>query len=147
MLRVSPASDALRQAFTRTEKRTQRQSDGTLTIEARRFEVPNRYRHLRSLAVRYAQWDLSYVYLIDERSGEIVCRLYPQDKQANARAVRRPLEPLANSTGVRAAVDSAPATALGGAAMAPLLEKLIAQQSASGLPPAYLPKDEPLEQA
>jgi len=27
--------------------------------------------------------------------------------------------------------------------MAPLLVRLMAQQSATGLPPAYLPKDEP----
>ncbi len=63
----------------------------------RRFEVPNRYRHLRELHVRYAQWDLSQVYLLDERSGQILCRLYPQDKQSNARGVRRPLEPLAGA--------------------------------------------------
>jgi putative transposase len=139
VLRPRPDSEALRQAFTRTEKRTQRQSDGTLTIEARRFEVPNRYRHLRSLYVRYAQWDLSYVYLIDERGGEILCRLYPQDKRANARAVRRALEPLAGAD-ITAATAPRPA-----AAMAPLLASLIEQQSATGLPPAYLPKDEPSE--
>jgi transposase InsO family protein len=148
VLRPSPGSEALKQAFTRTERRTQRQSDGTFTLEARRFEVPNRYRHLRSLYVRYAQWDLSYVYLIDERSSEILCRLYPQDKRANARAVRRPLEPLADSNPDRGAdaPDTAQSPALhGAAAMAPLLARMIAQQSATGLPPAYLPKDEPSE--
>jgi putative transposase len=147
VLRVSPDSEALRQAFTRTERRTQRQSDGTLTIAARRFEVPNRYRHLRSLYVRYAQWDLSYVYLIDERSSEILCRLYPQDKRANARGVRRPLEPLAGAAperGSEAADGTAPRAST---AMAPLLAKLIAQQTATGLPPAYLPKDEPSEES
>jgi putative transposase len=150
VLRASPDSEALRQAFTRTEKRTQRHSDGTLTIAARRFEVPNRYRHLREIHVRYAQWDLSQVYLIDERSGEILCRLYPQDKRANAHGVRRPLEPLANIDRDRGSdtADTAETTALrGGAAMAPLLAKLIAQQSATGLPPAYLPKDEPSEES
>jgi putative transposase len=150
VLRVSPDSEALRQAFTRTEKRTQRHSDGTLTITARRFEVPNRYRHLREIHVRYAQWDLSQVYLIDERSGEILCRLYPQDKRANARGMRRPLEPLANVNADRgcgaanATDETAPRTE---ARMAPLLAKLIAQQSATGLPPAYLPKDEPSEES
>lgn len=150
VLRPSPDSDALRQAFTRTQKRTQRQSDGTLTLEARRFEVPNRYRHLRELTVRYAQWDLRYVYLIDERSSEILCRLYPQDKRTNARGVRRPLEPLAGAAPERGseAAHVTDATAPhAAAAMAPLLAKLIAQQRATGLPPAYLPKDEPSEEA
>jgi hypothetical protein len=144
VLRPSPDSEALRQAFTRTERRTQRHSDGTLVIAARRLEVPNRYRHLRELYVRYAQWDLSQVYLIDERSGQILCRLYPQDKQSNARGVRRPLEPLAGAPPDEAA-GAATARASGG--VAPLLAKLIAQQSASGLPPAYLPKDEPSEES
>lgn len=150
VLRISPDSEALRQAFTRTEKRTQRLSDGTLTIAARRFEVPNRYRHLRALSVRYAQWDLSSVYLIDEVSGQILCRLYPQDKQANARGVRRALEPLAGAArggGAEAAKLSAANTPPPAGAMAPLLAKLIAQQSQSGLPPAYLPKDEPTEES
>jgi hypothetical protein len=53
----------------------QRRSDGTLVIATRRFEIPNRYRHLREVHVRYAQWDLSQVHLLDERSGKILCRL------------------------------------------------------------------------
>ena len=141
VLRASPDSAALRLAFTRTERRTQRVSDGTVVIDARRFEVPNRYRHLRELAVRYASWDLTEVHLVDERAGTVLCRLYPQDKVHNANAVRRPLEPLAS-----AAQTCAPMTADRAAkpatAMAPLLERLMAQQSATGLPPAYLSQDE-----
>ena len=145
VLRPSPDSEALRLAFTRTDTRMQRASDGTIALEARRFEVPNRYRHLRRIAVRYASWDLSQVHLLDERSGQILCRLYPQDKQANARGVRRPLEPLAAgpeawpAAGADASAAAAPRSA---ATMAPLLAKLMAQQAATGLPPAYLPQDE-----
>ena len=137
VLRRSPDSAALRLAFTRTERRTQRASDGTLVIDTRRFEVPNRYRHLRELHVRYASWDLTQVHLLDERSGQLLCRLYPQDKQRNARAVRAPLEPLDSSAPAHQTVN--PATS---GAVAPLLAKLMAQQSATGLPPTYLPKDE-----
>jgi hypothetical protein len=141
VLRPCPDSVALRLAFTRTERRTQRASDGTLVIDTQRFEVPNRYRHLRELHVRYASWDLAQVHLLDERSGQLLCRLYPQDKQRNARAVRAPLEPPA-----RSATDPIAGAVVGpgaAGAMAPLLSKLMAQQSATGLPPAYLPQDEP----
>ena len=136
VLRPSPDSGALRAAFMRTERRTQRASDGTLVIDTQRFEVPSRYRHLREIHVRYASWDLSHVHLLDERSGQILCRLYPQDKQRNAQGMRAPLEPLAGS---------APLTTIGNTIgeMAPLLAKLMAQQADTGLPPAYLPKDEP----
>jgi len=43
------------------------------------------------------RWDLSQVHLLDERSGQLLCRRYPQDKQRNASGMRAPLEPLANS--------------------------------------------------
>ena len=41
VLRPSPDSAALRLAFTRADRRTQRHSDGTVVIAARRFEVPS----------------------------------------------------------------------------------------------------------
>jgi hypothetical protein len=127
--RTSPDSSALRLAFTRTEQRTQRLSDGTVVIDAHRFEVPNCYRHLRRLQVRYAQWDLTHVHLVDERTGEVLSRLFPQDKAANAQGVRRPLEPVATRHG--RVLQSTPG-------LAPLLSKLLSQQAASGLPPPYL---------
>jgi putative transposase len=100
VLRPSPDSIALGFAFTGTERRTQRLSDGTLIMKAQRFEVPNRYCHLRELYVHYANWDLSQVHLLDERSGHLLCRLYPRTSSAmppvyehrwNCWPARRPL--------------------------------------------------------
>jgi putative transposase len=130
--RPSPDSAALRLAFTRTDRRTQRKSDGTVTIEGRRFEVPNRYRHLSSFEVRFASWDLTQVHLVDERTGKVLCRLFPQDKTQNASGLRRPLEP----------VSAPPITTPPATGMAPLLQKLLEQQAETGLPPPYLSKDE-----
>jgi putative transposase len=73
--RPCPGSDALRLAFTRSDTRTQRKSDGTVVIEGRRFEVPNRYRHLARIEVRYAGWDLGRVHLADERTGAVLPQL------------------------------------------------------------------------
>lgn len=135
--RTCPDSTALRLAFTRTEQRTQRCSDGTVVVEGHRFEVPNCYRHLQHLRLRYAQWDLTHVYLADERTGEVLCRLFPQDKAANARGVRRPLEPVAMPQGA-----SPVKTLQSTSGLAPLLAKLLSQQAATGLPPPYLPMEE-----
>ncbi|MGH7644467.1 MAG: IS481 family transposase [Gemmatimonadales bacterium] len=129
--RPSPASDALRLAFMAEEHRTQRKSDGTVSLDGRRFELPSRYRHLDRVAVRWARWDLGHVYLIDDRSGAVLCRLFPLDRTANADGLRRALQPLG------AAPMSPPAPG-----MAPLLAKLLADYRATGLPPAYLPKDD-----
>lgn len=131
VLRPCPDSAALRLAFTKTDRRTQRKSDGTIVIAGRRFEIPNRYRHVTQVEVRYASWDLTEVHLVDERTGRVLCRLFPQDKVANASGLRRRLEPITPELTVP------PATGI-----APLLSKLLAQQAATGLPPGYLPKDD-----
>ena len=56
VLRPSPDSEALRLAFTRTDTaHAARRATERSSLEARRFEVPNRYRHLRRIAVRYAE--------------------------------------------------------------------------------------------
>lgn len=131
--RPSPDSAALRLAFTRSERRTQRRSDGTISVAGRRFELPGRYRHLERVSIRYASWDLTQVHLVDERASMVLCRLYPLDKERNADGLRRPLEPV--STGLAAAAPPAKGPP-------PLLAELMAKQAATGLPPAYLPKDE-----
>jgi putative transposase len=140
VLRPSPDSAPLRLNFARTERRAQRRSDGTVVIDARRFEVPNAFRHLDRVLVRYARWDLSQVHLVDELSGQISARLYPLDKGANASGVRRPLEPVATRGAAESGAHVTPATGI-----APLLENLMTQQRATGLPPPYLPQPEQLD--
>lgn len=126
--RPCPSPNVLDLAFLGEWKRTQRRSDGTISIEGRRFEVPSRFRHLRRVAVRYARWDLRRVVLVDEHTGVVLAPLYPVDLVGNASSRRRPLAP----------ADPAPSPAPGG--IAPYLRRLMADYAATGLPPAYLPK-------
>ena len=60
--------------------------------------MPNRYRHLTRVELRYASWDLSLVHLVDERTGKVLFRLFPQDKIKNASGLRRPLDPVSSGT-------------------------------------------------
>jgi len=136
--RPSPSSDELRRAFRAEVTRTQRRSDGTLSLAGRRFEVPSRYRHLRQLQVRYARWDLRQVDLVDPHTQTLLAALYPLDKSAHAHGHRRRLEPPPPP----AAAPAAPTAADG---IAPLLRKLMADYVATGLPPAYLPPPTPEE--
>ena len=129
--RPSPTSDELRLAFTASQYRTQRHSDGTLSLEGRRFEIPSRYRHLDRVAVRWARWDLSHVWMVDERTSKVLCRLFPLDRTRNADGVRRTLESVAD---VSTADLLAPKPGI-----APLLEQLMADYRSTGLPPAYVP--------
>ena len=131
--RDSPSSEALRRAFRMEVSRTQRRSDGTVTVEGVRFEVPAAYRTLARLRLRVARWDLSNVHLVDPRTGVHLATLLPLDKVKNADRARRVLAPSA----------APPAPAQRPAGIAPLLRELMAEYAATGLPPAYLPKDEP----
>jgi transposase InsO family protein len=133
--RPAPDSERLRFAFSVQESRTQRKSDGTISIKGVRFEVPNRFRHLRRLQVRYQRWDLSRAYLVDPRTDALLAPLYPQDKAKNADGRRRLLEPVAPVLS-----DDPPAAET--EPLPPLMRKLLADYAATGLPPAYLPKDE-----
>jgi hypothetical protein len=126
--RECPGSEGLRAAFRRELTRTQRRSDGTVSLHGQRFEIPSRYRHLQRVHLRYARWDLRRVDLVDARRGNLLCALYPLDKSANADGQRRILD----------AVSQAP-LALSSPGMAPLLRQLMAEYAATGLPPAYLP--------
>lgn len=137
--RECPASERLRSAFRAEVLRTQRRSDGTFSLEGRRFEVPSRYRHLTRLTVRYARWDLRAADLIDPISGQVVCALYPLDKTANASGARRLHAPRGPTAVLPDPSPQSP--------MAPLLRALMAEYAATGLPPAYVPltPDEPHE--
>jgi transposase InsO family protein len=130
--RPCPSSDALRRAFRMEVSRMQRKSDGTITVEGVRYEIPSAYRTLVRPTVRVARWDLSTVDLVDPRSGTHLATLLPLDKERNADRQRRELPDDA------IAFDAAESTAPVG--MAPLLRVQMAEYAATGLPPAYLPK-------
>jgi len=133
--RPSPSPAELRHAFRAEAVRTQRRSDGTISLVGRRFEVPTRYRHLERLHLRYASWDLSAVDLVDPRTGEILTAVYPLDKQQNSSGRRRRIAPPATAT--ETCSTSAPPRS----GVAPLLAELLRQYAATGLPPAYLPQE------
>jgi putative transposase len=130
VLRDSLSVEALRQAFRIKASRSQRRSDGTVSIEGVRFEIPNRFRHIERLQLRYARWELSSADLVDERSGALLATIYPLNKLANADGRRRRLEP------------AGPMAPPPSCEMAPLLKKLLADYAAAGVPPAYIPKED-----
>ena len=124
--------DELRAAFRITVKRTLRRSDGTVSLKGIRYQVPAPWRHLSTLWIRYARWDLASVDLVDGRSGERLCTLYPLDRRGNAGGMRRPARPGDTDGGGSA----------GGGEAAPLLRRILDDQAATGLPPAWLPHAE-----
>ena len=129
--REVPDSNILRQAFCMQATRKQRRSDGTVSLEGRRFEVSSQYRHLEKICLRYARWDLRQVFLVDANTDKIIEPLYPLDKVANANKMRRAFD----TPGTEAATDDDKPRGI-----SPLLKSLMQEYAATGLPPAYLPK-------
>jgi transposase InsO family protein len=125
--RRSPECEALRRAFRVQRTRTQRRSDGTISLDGVRLEVPSRYRTLPQVHVRYARWDLRSVALVDPDAGVDLCPLYPLDRQRNADGRRAALQPVEQT-------EPPPPSGV-----APLLKKLMADYAATGLLPAYTP--------
>ena len=130
--RPAPAGDVLARAFRQDVSRTQRRSDGTITLEGVRFEIPSRFRHLRQLTVRYARWNLRDVHLVDPRTDTLLTAIYPLNKAENADGRRRALDGPLSAARQRPSAGDAKEPP-------PLLKKLIADYAATGLPPAYLP--------
>lgn len=133
--RQSPDSETIKIAFTCKESRTQRKTDGTIRLGNMRFEIPSRFRHLPKLNVCYQSWDFSVAYLVEERTGNVLARIYPQDKIKNSNGERKLLESLTDDiVPSNNDDDSDP--------VPPLLRKLIADYAVTGLPAAYIPKEE-----
>lgn len=126
--RPCPASAVLTNSFRIEVVRRQRRSDGTVSLNGARFEIPGRYRHLDQVHLHYARWDLSRVDLVDKRTGAILCPVKPLDKSANANGQRRRLSPVQ--------VDLSPVAPKG---LPALMTALLADYAATGVPPAYLP--------
>lgn len=130
--REAPSVDVLDRAFTRRVSRRQRRSDGTLTLDGVRFDVPSRLRMLENLTVRYATWDLTQAYIIDPETDAVLARIRPLDKRKHAdgrRAVVEDPSPLSEAS--EPVDDSYP----------PLMRKILAQWAQTGLPPAFIPLD------
>ena len=107
-----------------------------MVVDGVRYEVPSRFRTLATCTLRAPNWDQSQLVLMDPRSGQSLARLLPQDKAGNASGHRRVLEPVAP------AVVMPAATPAGADPLPALLRQWLADYAATGLPPAYLPKDE-----
>ena len=73
-------------------------------------------------------------YLVDKRLGSLLATIYPQDKIKNANQHRRTLQSVSEHKMAGSQADSDP--------IPPLLQKLLSDYAATGLPPAYLPKEQ-----
>lgn len=130
--RSCPGSEQLRLAFTDLQTRKLRRSDATLQISGVRFEVPGRFRHFDRLSVRVQSWDLSRAYVVDQKSHALLATIFPMDKVKNSHGKRRSFDQETHINSHQDKPEGFP----------PLLRKLMADYAATGLPAAYIPKED-----
>jgi len=132
MSRPAPGEKELQIGFTVCESRKQRRSDGTISINGIRFEIPSRFNHIQRLHVCFANWDKAISWLVDKRTGKLLATLYPQDKIKNASGKRR-VKSIPDQIRLPddTSSESEPA----------LLRKIMAEYAQTGMPAAYLPKE------
>jgi len=94
--------------------------------------------HNAPLVLRYPGWDKSRLTLVDAATGAPLVQLLPIDKGQNASGRRRALEAVPETEGT----PSPPAKR----ELPELLKQWLADYAATGLPPAYLPKPEEIEE-
>jgi len=131
--RDCPDSEQLRRVFRRQATRKQRHSDGTISLEGTRFEIPDCYRHLNHIKLRYASWDLSVIDMVDPNTCDVLTPVFPLNKSANANGKRRQRD----SGSQPLLPQELPFTET-----PPFLQKLLNDYAATGLPQSYIPKDE-----
>jgi len=130
VVRPPPSGDVLTRAFTLKTTRKQRKATGTVSISGVRFEVPSHLRTLTRLTVRFRRWNLAEAWLVDPRTGDVLARIVPEDPEANASGLRKPL----------AEPDPTPAEEV--ETMPAHLTALLQNYAADGLPPGFLPLDD-----
>jgi putative transposase len=133
VLRDSPSSETLKRSFVRELRRRQRKSDGTISLEGVRFEIPSAYRHHSELWIHYVSWDLSSVYLVDARTRVTVAVLLPLDKLNNSSGRRATHTAVAPARFIPDQVELIKQ-------LPPQMQKLLKERTQANLPPAYLPQ-------
>ena len=129
--RPAPDEEKLNLGFTICESRRQRQSDGTISINGIRFEIPWRFNHIQRLHVCFASFNKAIAFLVDKRTGKLLATIYPQDKTKNASGKRR-VKSIPDEIKVPDdTIEAEPA----------LLRKLMAEYAQTGMPAAYLTKE------
>ena len=130
--RPAPDIDTMRLAFTRRIQRSPRRSDATVTVGGIRYELPAHFAHLAKVVLRSPGWDKGQMTLVDPDTDAPLVRLLPQDKVKNASGKRRNIQSDTSPEVLQVNADPLPA----------LLRKWMADYAATGMPPAYLPKEE-----
>ena len=88
VLRPTPAFDDMKKCFRMRTSRKVRKTDGTLTLDGVRFQLPRCYAHMDEVLLRYARWDLGEAEVLCPDTLKSLSVIFPLDKLSNSLAHR-----------------------------------------------------------
>jgi hypothetical protein len=99
----------------------------TIRVNNIDYQLPAHYAGIKTLTVAYRRWDYSYVYLVNERTGDRELKVYPVDKIANASGERGKVYP-----------EEQVSSAINGERMTPLLARQVANYQEKHVIPTHI---------
>jgi putative transposase len=139
VLRQSPSFEDLKKCFRMRVKRAVRKTDGTLTLDGIRFQLPRCYVHLDEVQLRYARWDLGEAEILCPDSLKPLSVIFPLDKLTNSLAHRAEDPDKASKINPEIVVDSEDVLSLSTDKLPPLLARCLQQHSEQNRLSGYVP--------
>ena len=92
VLRMAPSYDDLKCSFRMKTTRSIRETDGTVTLDGVRFQIPQQYIHMKTILLRYARWDLGVAEILCPQTNISICAIHPLDKIKNSSGARKEIK-------------------------------------------------------
>lgn len=89
VIRPGLSFEELRRSFRMRTTRNVRKTDGTITLEGVRFEIPQSVRHMEKLTLRYARWDLGEAEILCPSTHKCLFTILPLNRLSNSKGARK----------------------------------------------------------
>jgi len=139
VLRQSPTFNELKKCFRMRAKRTVRKTDGTLTLDGIRFQLPRCYAHLDEVLLRYARWDLGEAEILCPDTLKPLSTVFPLDKLTNSLAHRNEDSDKISKLIPEIIVDSEDVLSLSTDTLPPLLARCLQRHAEQNRLSGYIP--------
>ena len=120
-------------------KRTTRKTDGIITIDGVRFELPPFHRHLNEAPVRYARWDLGEAELLCSETLKPLATLLPLNKLANSMGKRNIDESRLKEVALKDIEESEEILSISSDTLPPLLARCLEDHARENPIGGYIP--------
>jgi hypothetical protein len=139
VLRCGLEFGEMQRSFRMRIKRTVRKTDGTITLDGTRFELPQCYIHMDEVTLRYARWDLGEAEILCPDTFKPLCTVFPLNKLKNSLGLRQSDPKRAETLAPDVALHSGEVLSLSTDTLPPLLARCLEKHAQENRLQGYLP--------